>query len=68
MLVGYAVGGCLTPPSGGARPGQERCFLSLEAPVSRVCGYDSPFPLVHEKFYVPDERRCFEGIKALLEY
>ena len=24
---------------------QERCFLSLEAPVMRVCGYDSPFPL-----------------------
>ena len=30
-----------------------------EAPVKRICGYDTPFPLVHEKYYVPDERRCF---------
>ncbi|KAJ3338911.1 hypothetical protein HDU93_008889 [Gonapodya sp. JEL0774] len=24
---------------------QEKCFLRLEAPVARVCGYDTPFPL-----------------------
>jgi 2-oxoisovalerate dehydrogenase E1 component beta subunit len=28
---------------------QERCFLSLEAPIQRVCGYDTPFPLAYEK-------------------
>jgi len=28
---------------------QEKCFLFLEAPVQRVCGYDTPFPLVFEK-------------------
>ena len=28
---------------------QEECFLRLEAPVDRVCGYDTPFPLAHEK-------------------
>lgn len=28
---------------------QDRCFLSLEAPIQRVCGYDTPFPLVFEK-------------------
>lgn len=28
---------------------QEQCFLSLEAPVRRVCGYDAPFPLIFEK-------------------
>ena len=27
----------------------ERCFLSLEAPITRVCGYDTPFPLIFEK-------------------
>lgn len=26
----------------------ERCFLSMHAPVKRVCGYDSPFPFVYE--------------------
>ena len=31
---------------------QDECFYSLEAPVKRVCGYDTPFPLVFEKFYV----------------
>lgn len=28
---------------------QEECFLSLESPVARVCGYDTPFPLAYEK-------------------
>ncbi|EWM21732.1 branched-chain alpha-keto acid decarboxylase e1 beta subunit [Nannochloropsis gaditana] len=28
---------------------QEKCFLFLQAPVQRVCGYDTPFPLVFEK-------------------
>ncbi|KNZ53564.1 2-oxoisovalerate dehydrogenase E1 component, beta subunit [Puccinia sorghi] len=31
---------------------QENCFTRLEAPVKRVCGWDTPFPLVFEKFYV----------------
>ena len=28
---------------------QSECFLSLEAPIRRVCGYDTPFPLAFEK-------------------
>lgn len=47
---------------------QEECFLYLEAPVQRVCGWDTPFPLVHEKFYVPDVLRCYEGIKKAARY
>ena len=31
---------------------QESCFLSLEAPIRRVCGYDTPFPLVFEKVMI----------------
>ena len=27
---------------------QDKCFLRLAAPIKRVCGYDTPFPLVHE--------------------
>lgn len=47
---------------------QERCFLHLEAPVQRVCGYDTPFPLVFEKYYIPDELKNFEAIKKVVEY
>jgi len=42
---------------------QHSCFLHLEAPVARVCGFDTPFPLAHEKVYLPSVARCFEGIK-----
>lgn len=47
---------------------QTECFLSLEAPVARVCGYDTPFPLAFEKFYLPDELKVFEAIKAAVNY
>jgi len=47
---------------------QERCFLSLESPIQRVCGWDTPFPLVYEPFYVPDVFRCYEAIKATVEF
>lgn len=43
--------------------------LSLtQAPVQRVCGWDTPFPLTNEPFYVPDKLRCFEAIKKVIEY
>ena len=45
-----------------------QCFLSLEAPVQRVCGMDTPFPLVFEKFYVPDDLKNFEAIKKVMSY
>ncbi|KVI08370.1 Transketolase, C-terminal [Cynara cardunculus var. scolymus] len=35
----------------------ERCFLRLEAPVARVCGLDTPFPLVFEPFYMPTKNK-----------
>jgi len=47
---------------------QERCFLNLEAPISRVCGYDTPFPLIFEKFYIPDWRKQLECVKKLVNY
>merc|ERR1719262_490863 len=42
---------------------QEECFLSLEAPVQRVCGHDTPFPLIFEPFYLPDKWRVFDAMK-----
>jgi len=47
---------------------QERAFLHLEAPIARVTGYDTPFPLIFEKFYFPDALKNFEAIKKLVEY
>lgn len=47
---------------------QEECFLSLEAPVRRVTGWDTPFPHVHEPFYIPNKYRCFDGLRQLVKY
>jgi 2-oxoisovalerate dehydrogenase E1 component beta subunit len=47
---------------------QESCFLSLEAPIQRVCGLDTPFPLAFEKIYVPDALKNFEAIKKAVNY
>jgi len=47
---------------------QEECFIYLEAPIQRVCGYDTPFPLVFEKFYIPDHLKNFEAIKTTIDF
>lgn len=47
---------------------QEHCFLSLEAPIRRVCGYDTPFPLVYEKMYIPDHLKLLEAIKETTSF
>jgi 2-oxoisovalerate dehydrogenase E1 component beta subunit len=47
---------------------QEMCFLNLEAPIQRVCGYDTPFPHIQERFYYPDMLKVFESIKYITKY
>ncbi|XP_057335654.1 2-oxoisovalerate dehydrogenase subunit beta, mitochondrial [Microplitis mediator] len=47
---------------------QEACFLNLEAPIQRVTGWDTPFPLIFEPFYLPDKWRCFDAIKKTLNF
>ncbi|KAJ1928959.1 hypothetical protein IWQ60_001600 [Tieghemiomyces parasiticus] len=47
---------------------QDQCFLKLQAPVRRVCGLDTPFPLAFERFYLPDRVRCYEAIKETMNY
>ncbi|XVE78728.1 hypothetical protein DITRI_Ditri14bG0001800 [Diplodiscus trichospermus] len=46
----------------------ERCFLRLESPVARVCGLDTPFPLVFEPFYMPTKNKILDAIKATVNY
>lgn len=31
--------------------------VQLEAPVARICGLDTPFPLVFEPFYMPTKNK-----------
>lgn len=40
----------------------EKCFLYLEAPVARCCGWDTPFPHTLEKEYLPDAYRVKQSI------
>lgn len=47
---------------------QEHCFLSLEAPVQRVCGWSTHSGLLYEKFNIPDVVRVFDAIKTAIEY
>ncbi len=30
--------------------------------------WDTPFPLIHERFYIPDYLRVFEGINSTMKY
>ena len=46
---------------------QAECFYSLESPIQRVCGLDTPFPLVFEKYYIPDKLKNYEAIKTVFE-
>ncbi|GMH11544.1 hypothetical protein Nepgr_013385 [Nepenthes gracilis] len=45
----------------------ERCFLRLEAPVARICGLDTPFPLVFEPFYLPNKNKILDAIKSTVK-
>jgi 2-oxoisovalerate dehydrogenase E1 component subunit beta len=47
---------------------QEACFLYLEAPICRVTGLDTPFPLAHEKEYLTDQWKIREAIKYTVNY
>lgn len=47
---------------------QDKCFLNLESPIARVCGLDTPYPLAHEKEYMPDHLKVFEAIKRTVHY
>ncbi|GAA5888144.1 hypothetical protein JCM6882_000295 [Rhodosporidiobolus microsporus] len=47
---------------------QQRCFLRLEAPVKRLTGFDTPFGLAYEKFYVPDHVRILDSIIETMSF
>jgi pyruvate dehydrogenase E1 component beta subunit len=47
---------------------QEKAFGSLEAPVVRVTGYDTPFPYALEMDYLPSPARVLAGISETLTW
>ncbi len=47
---------------------QQRCFLHLESPIVRVTGLDTPYPLAHEKEYIPDHLKVYEALVANVRF
>ena len=46
----------------------EKAVLSLEAPILRVTGYDTPFPYTLEQQYLPDALKIFEACETVVDY
>jgi pyruvate dehydrogenase E1 component subunit beta len=46
----------------------EKCFLSLQAPVKRCCGLDTPFPHTLEKEYLPDAYRVIQAVQETVSF
>jgi len=45
----------------------EKAFYNLEAPIERVTGYDTAFPLAKtENFYLPDEKRILKAVDKVM--
>ena len=46
----------------------ERALLSLQAPVTRVTGLDTPFPYALEDHYLPNEGRIRKAVMDILSF
>lgn len=46
---------------------QEHCFYSLEAPIERVAGWDTPYPHAQEWAYFPGPARVSAALKRVME-
>ncbi len=46
---------------------QEECFWALEAPIQRVTGWDTPYPLAFEWEYFPGQKRVMAALKRVLD-
>lgn len=45
---------------------EEHCFDRLEAPIKRVAGWDTPYPLALEWQYFPGPQRIKKALLELL--
>jgi len=46
---------------------QEACFYSLEAPIIRITGWDTPYPHAQEWAYFPGPKRVIKAIQQVME-
>ena len=46
---------------------QKECFYNLEAPISRIAGWDTPYPHAFEWQYFPGKKRLVAGIRTMME-
>jgi 2-oxoisovalerate dehydrogenase E1 component beta subunit len=46
---------------------QEHCFYSLEAPIERVTGWDTPYPHIFEWEYFPGPARVADALRRAAE-
>jgi 2-oxoisovalerate dehydrogenase E1 component beta subunit len=46
----------------------EQALTSLQAPVLRVTGYDTPFPYTLEHSYLPDAPRAMHAIEHVMTF
>lgn len=46
----------------------EKALASLEGPIVRVAGFDTPFPYALEGIYMPDVRRVVRGVERTFEW
>jgi 2-oxoisovalerate dehydrogenase E1 component beta subunit len=46
---------------------QEECFWNLEAPIERVCGWDTPYPHAFEWEYFPGQKRIRAALRRVMD-
>jgi len=46
----------------------EECIESLEGPIVRVTGYDTPFPYTLEHDYLPTKDRVLKGVQKVIQF
>ncbi|MCW4385775.1 alpha-ketoacid dehydrogenase subunit beta [Salinibacterium sp. SYSU T00001] len=69
VVVASEAPGFVSIPSEIAATITEHAFYSLEAPVLRVSGFDTPFPPAKlERAYLPDADRVLEAVDRALAY
>lgn len=69
LIIAQEAPGTVSVASEVAATVAERAFYSLEAPVLRVTGYDTPFPPAKlEGVYLPDADRILEAVDRALAY